>query len=90
VYRTIGQYDEALSALKEANRIRPKFELIYMELAATYIHLDREEEARAAADELLKMDPKFSVERLASFMAYKNPADQERYVEALRKAGLPD
>jgi hypothetical protein len=36
------------------------------------------------------MDPKFSVERLASFMAYKNPADQERYVEALRKAGLPN
>jgi adenylate cyclase len=87
-YRTIGQYNEALSALKEANKIRPKFSLIYMELAATYIHLGREEEARAAAAEILKMAPKFSLEPVASFMAYKNPADQERYVAALRKAGL--
>jgi adenylate cyclase len=87
-YRTIGQYDEALSALKKALEIRPNFFLIHMELTATFIHLGREEEARAAAAEVRRTNPAFSLDVMAGFMAYKNPADQERYVEALRKAGL--
>ncbi len=87
-YRNMGQYDQALSALKKAIDIRPNFFLIHMELAATYIHLGREEEARAAAAEVRRTNPTFSLEVMARFRAYKNQADQERYIEALRKAGL--
>ena len=87
-YRNMGQYDQALSALKKALDIRPNFFLIHMERAATYIHLGREEEARAAAAEVRRTNPRFSLEVMARFWAYKNPNDQERYVEALRQAGL--
>ena len=57
-------------------------------LAASYIHVGQEEEAHAEAAEVLKIDPEFSLERYAKILPYKNKADTDRYVDALRKAGL--
>jgi adenylate cyclase len=87
-YRTMGKYEEALSALKKALDIRPNFFAIHMQLAATYIHLGREEEARAAAAEVRRIAPKFCIKRRPEH--YKNQEDIERFRDALRKAGLPD
>jgi hypothetical protein len=50
--------------------------------------LDREEEARAAAAELRRLDPEFSVDRIAKRLPFKDKVYTERYVNALRKAGL--
>jgi adenylate cyclase len=87
-YRLMGQYEEALSALKKAADIRPNFWAIQLHLAATYIHLGREEEARAAAAEVRRILQNFSLERYAKRVAFKNKADTEHFIEALRKAGL--
>jgi adenylate cyclase len=87
-YRNMGQYDEALSASKKALNIKPNDIAIHLELAVTYIHLGREEEARAAATEILRISPKFSVKNMKYYWVYKNKADTERDIEALRKAGL--
>jgi TolB-like protein/Flp pilus assembly protein TadD len=87
-YRLMGQYEEALSALKKAADIRPNFWALQLQLAATYIHLDREEEARAAVAEVRRIVPKFSAERFAKRVPFKNKADTERFIDALRKAGL--
>jgi TolB-like protein/Flp pilus assembly protein TadD len=87
-YRVMGQYEEALSALKKAVNIRPNFFMIHLSLAATYIHLGREEEARAAAAEVRRIDPKFSLERFAKRVSYKDPVVTKRYIDALREAGL--
>jgi len=87
-YRAMGQYEEALSALKKAANIRPTFFGNYLYLAATYIHLGREEEARAVADEALRRRPKFSLERYAKRQIYKDKVEWDRYIDALRKAGL--
>ncbi len=84
----MGQYDEALSASKKALNIKPNDLAIHMELAVTYIHLGREEEARAAAAEVLRISPTFSLEKRKYGFFYKNKADTERDIEALRKAGL--
>jgi adenylate cyclase len=87
-YRNMGQYDEALSALKKALNIRPNDLPTHRELAITYIHLGREEEARAAAADILRISPTFSLRKLKYHFRYKNKADIERDIEALRKAGL--
>jgi adenylate cyclase len=87
-YRTMGQYEEALSALKKALNIRPNFYAIHLQLTATYIHLGHEEEARAAAAEVLRSVPTFSLERFAKRPIYKDKAEWERYIDALREAGL--
>jgi hypothetical protein len=57
-------------------------------MAATYSLAGREEEARAAAAEVLRLNPKFSLEHLAKIAPYKNQADLEKFINPLRKAGL--
>jgi hypothetical protein len=59
-----------------------------MVLASSYQLAGREEEARTAAGELLKINPAFSLERLAKTTSHKDRAVAERFIEALRKAGL--
>jgi tetratricopeptide (TPR) repeat protein len=59
-----------------------------MGLAAAYSKLGREEDARAAAGEVLNINPTFSLEQWAKTHMYKNQADFDRLVTALRKAGL--
>jgi adenylate cyclase len=87
-YRNMGKYEEALSALKKSADIRPNFWAIQLTLAATYIHLGREEEARAAAAELRRIVPTFTLERFAERALMKDQAELGRLIDALRKAGL--
>jgi adenylate cyclase len=56
-------------------------------MAISYIRLGREEEARAAAAEILRINPKFSLELYAKALPFTKPV-AERIVADLRKAGL--
>ncbi len=87
-YGQTGQYDKAIAALKRALQREPKDVLAYIILTGTYMNAGREEEARAAAAEILKIDPNFSAERMAAIIPWKDPAKNERGLAALRKAGL--
>ncbi len=59
-------------------------------LAMAYSEAGREEEAQAAVVELLRAHPMFSVKRVADAIFFKDPAEQKRALDALRKAGLPE
>ncbi len=48
------------------------------------------EEARQAADEVLKIDPNFSLENYAKIVPYKIHETADNYIKALRQAGLPE
>jgi hypothetical protein len=50
--------------------------------------LGREKEARAEAQEVLRIDPKFSLAHFSKILPYKNQADRERLANALSQAGL--
>ena len=62
----------------------------HMGLAVCYVYLGREEDAHAETAEVLKVNPKFSVERYAKHIQFKDQASKERFFDALRKAGLPE
>jgi tetratricopeptide (TPR) repeat protein len=89
-YRMTERYEEAIAMGKKAIKIAPDYLQAYRHLAATYIYLGHENEARAAAAEVLRINPKFSLDRYAKrFTRFTgNQAEHERYVDALRKAGL--
>ena len=87
-YRMTGQYEEAVAAYKRVLHPIPDDVFTHTGLAATYILLGQEEEARAAAAEVLRLDPKFSLENFAKTLPYKNQGDASLLVDALRKAGL--
>jgi adenylate cyclase len=88
-YRVAGRYEEALVSLKKVLTLRPNLVSAHVDLTACYVELGREEEARAEAAEVLRIAPHVSVEVFKQSLPYKEPADLERFVAALRKAGLP-
>jgi adenylate cyclase len=57
-------------------------------LAIAYALSGREEEASTASAEVLRVDPKFSLEYFAKILPYKNQADLDLWIDASRKAGL--
>jgi hypothetical protein len=62
--------------------------MAYIVLASSLEMAGREEEARSAAREALRINPAFSLERLAKTSPHKERAVVERFIEALRRAGL--
>jgi hypothetical protein len=55
-------------------------------LALAYASMGRENETRAEGAEVLRIDPKFSIERYV--MGIPDQSKRERMAAALRKAGL--
>jgi adenylate cyclase len=82
-YRMTERYQEAITQFKKALRITPNNITAHIGLACTYSLLGRDEEARAEAEEVLRLNPKFSLESYA-----KTSLSTDRVVDALRKAGL--
>jgi adenylate cyclase len=93
-YRDLGRYEEAIAAYKtmlhrqkkEGRNLFPP----HYGLAVVYMYLGQEQEARAHAEELLKISPDFSLERFRknARIFWKDPAYLERALDALRRAGL--
>ena len=57
-------------------------------LAAIYGHLGRPDEARAQWQELLQINPNYSIEHRRKVLPYKNPADFDPFVDGLQKGWL--
>jgi tetratricopeptide (TPR) repeat protein len=87
-YREAGQCEEALVPLKEVLILNPNFGPAHLNLAVCYAELDRLEEARAEIAEVLRVNPYASLEVFKQIAPYQSPADLERFLAALRKAGL--
>ena len=88
-YLMMGQYVEAIAAFKKAISIWPEYMFAHIDLTAAYSLAGRMEEARAQTAEVLKINPKITLEDIAKngYFNYKK-ADKERFINALRKAGL--
>jgi TolB-like protein/Tfp pilus assembly protein PilF len=59
-------------------------------LAACYAQLGRLHDARTKADETLKREPGFTLQRFAIVEPYSTRGDLDHMIEGLRKAGLPE
>jgi adenylate cyclase len=84
-----GRFEEAVSKYKKAIQIAPDNITAHAGLAATYIMMGgREKEARAEAAEVLRINPKFSLDSWAKNLPHKDQSQKDKAVDALRKAGL--
>jgi hypothetical protein len=57
-------------------------------LAVTYSLAGYEAEARSAAENVLRIEPKFTLQYLENILPFKNKTDTEQVIDALRNAGL--
>jgi adenylate cyclase len=87
-YRITGRFEESVSAIKKTIERSPNNIFAHIQLAVTYIQMGREKEARAEAEEVLRINPKFSVDSYAKLLPYKDQSVNDSIVAALRKAGL--
>ena len=87
-YRGLGQYKEAISAYKKAFEGKPNYWMPRVFLAATYNMAGQEEMARAEAAEVLRINPKFSLAKLAKSLPYKDKDYLNQAIEGMRRAGL--
>ena len=86
--RNTGRFEEAVSAYKKAIQLAPDNIGAHLGLAGTYIMMGREKEARAEAAEVLRINPKFSLDLYAKRLPYKDQSEIDKFANALRKAGL--
>jgi adenylate cyclase len=87
-YFLTRQYNKAIAACRKAIQRSPDSLFAHIYLAATFSASGREKEARAELAEVLRINPKFSLEYLAKTWPFKNEPDIEKHVDPLRKAGL--
>jgi adenylate cyclase len=74
--------------LEEAAALHQRLLKQFLGLATIYSELGREAEAQAEVAEVLRLNPKFSLEVHKQRVSIKDPAVLERYIAALQKAGL--
>ncbi len=87
-YYLAGRPEEAIAPLKQYLARYPNILGAHLILAAVYSEVGKEAEARAEAAEVLRINPKFSLEVHKERTPIKDPALLERHIAALRKAGL--
>ena len=87
-YAMAGRPEEAIAPLQRYLSRYPNILGAHLTLAAVYSELGKDAEARAEAAEVLRINPKFSLEVHKQRAPIKDPAVLERHIAALRKAGL--
>jgi tetratricopeptide (TPR) repeat protein len=87
-YALAGRLEEAAALSQRQLQQFPNFLWAHLQLTDIYSQLGREAEAQAAAAEVLRLNPQFSLEVHKQRVTLKDPAILERHIAALRKAGL--
>ena len=88
--RDLGLYKEANAQAERAIKNEPDDLIAWVLLVSSLSLSGREEEARAAAKEVMRINPKFSVARIQKLTPHKDRAVAKRFGDGLRKAGLPE
>jgi adenylate cyclase len=88
--RDSGQYKDAIIQSRKAIEKEPDNLIANVVLTSSLSLAGHDEEARTAAKDILRINPKFSVAQWQKRSPHKNRAVAKRYCDGLRKAGLPE
>jgi adenylate cyclase len=89
MYRNNQNYDEALIWAKKAVERAPNNFFAHINLCSVYSLLGQMEKARLEAEEVMKLNPKFSLSKFEKTIPYKIPLVKKQFIDALRNAGVP-
>ncbi len=84
-----SRFDDAVSWCERAINDNPNYISGHRVLAASFAHLGRLEEAEAAIQRVLALQPNSTIEGAAR-AGYRKPEHKALWLDGLRKAGLPE
>jgi adenylate cyclase len=87
-YFVLKRYHEAIAALRDAAASYPSSERLHVWLAASYAYTGNMDEANWEADQIMAINPDFSLERVEAVYPFIDEADRDHVIEGLRMAGL--
>jgi adenylate cyclase len=82
------QYDKAILLWNETIERNPDYLFAYLGLTAAYEWSGNHERARWAAENVMRVNPEFSISVEEKMSPIKNEDSKKRYFDALRSAGL--
>ncbi len=85
-----GRYDEAVAWAEKSVRERPSVPGPLRLLTTSLAHLDRTDEAREVFKRVLEITPHVSATGIRSAIHFGKSEDLQRYIDGMRKAGLPE
>ena len=89
-YYMLGELDKAVEALREAVRLQPESVMSRVSYVVVLVEAGLSEEAQKVARDILRIGPTFSTLRWMQSIRYKDPIFQNKQLNNLREAGLPD
>ncbi len=87
-YHGCDRHEEAIDAAKASIELNDRNVEPFIVVAASNAALGRTEEARAAAQEIAKVKPEFSLAEFAASQPYKDQQQLDRLLSQLKSAGL--
>jgi len=87
-YLGTKQYDKAILLWNETIERNPDYLFAYLGLTAAYEWSGNHEKACWAADNVMRVNPKFSIAVEEKMSPIRNESSKKRYFDALRSAGL--
>jgi adenylate cyclase len=86
----LKQYEAAIEAGEQAVSRDPEHYEPHMFLASAFAQLEKIDEARRHAQEVMRLNPSFSLRHYAESLPFKNKTDLDHRIAGLRKSGLPE
>jgi adenylate cyclase len=85
-----GRYEEAVAWAEKSVSARPSVPGPLRLLTTSLAHLDRTDEAREVFKRVLEITPHVSATGIRSAIHFSKSEDLQRYIDGMRKAGLPE
>jgi len=89
-YLLMDRREDAIDSAKTSSGIDPDYPFNYIVLAIAFAESERELEARTAIENLLRIDPSYSLRTFSECQPFRDAKVLNRHIEGLRKAGLPE
>jgi adenylate cyclase len=86
----LERFDEALKWGENALREMPNYGSSHRVVIGALVGLQRLDEARAAANRLMEAFPTYNLSLQREINPWRDQAFAERYLDALRAAGVPE
>ena len=86
----LGQSEEAVPRILRCIDRAPMFAAAHLYLACTYVELGRLDEAEEQIRVLRDIEPRYTADKVRERYKYSDETNCSRFLENLRKAGLPE